>query len=119
MSSEPISTEVSWLFGSTGGTTPTADAVALGEAARVDRQFFVAMAEIFLEPIAADRAEVALDMHAEHLLELAPQMARDQMQRLLVHRAAFDRHRWRQTCSRPRWIRSTSELLPEPTGPIR
>ena len=30
-------------------------------------------------------------MHAEHLLELAPQMARDQMQRLLVHRASFDR----------------------------
>ena len=30
-------------------------------------------------------------MDAEHLLELAPQMARDEMQRLLVHRAAFDR----------------------------
>ena len=29
-------------------------------------------------------------MHAEHLLELAPQMARDQVQRLFVHRAAFD-----------------------------
>ena len=30
-------------------------------------------------------------MDPEHLLELAPQMARDEMQRLLVHRAAFDR----------------------------
>src|SRR5271156_6736936 len=30
-------------------------------------------------------------MHAEHLLELAPQMARDEMQRLFVHRASFNR----------------------------
>src|SRR5262249_12583747 len=30
-------------------------------------------------------------MHPQHLLELAPEMARDQMQRLLVHRASFDR----------------------------
>ncbi len=68
-----------------------ADAVALGEAAGDDRNFLVAVVELGLEPIAADRAEVALDVHAEHLLELAAQMARDQMQRLLVHRASFDR----------------------------
>src|SRR5208283_3842854 len=46
--------------------------------------------------IAADRTEIAFDMHPEHLLELAPQMARDQMERLLVHRASIDRvHRMR------------------------
>src|SRR5208282_492842 len=66
-------------------------AVALGEVARDDRKFLVAIVELGLEPITAYRAQVALDVHAKHLLELAPQMARDQMQRLLVHRASFDR----------------------------
>src|SRR5208337_2429528 len=66
-------------------------AVALGEVARDYRKFLVAVVELGLQAVAADRAEVALDMHAEHLLELAPQMARHEMQRLLVHRASFDR----------------------------
>src|SRR5271155_1444864 len=68
-----------------------ADAIALGEVARRDRKFFVAIVELGLEAIAADGAEVALDMHAEHLLEFAPQMPRHQVQRLLDHRASFDR----------------------------
>ena len=79
------------MFGSTGGTTPTPTRLRLEKLRADDRKFLVAIVELGLEPIAADRAEVALDMHAEHLLELAPQMARDQMQRLLVHRASFDR----------------------------
>ena len=68
-----------------------ADAIALGEVARDYRELFVAIVELGLEPVAAHRAQVALDMHPEHLLELAAQMARDEMQRLLVHRASFDR----------------------------
>ncbi len=55
-----------------------------------DREFLVAAAELFLQPEAADRAEIAFDMDAEHLFELAPQVTRDQVQRLLEHRAALD-----------------------------
>src|SRR5690242_10358679 len=68
MSSEPMSTEVSWLFGSTGGTTP----------------------------IPADRTQIAFDMDAQHLFEFAAKMARDEVQRLLVHRAALNRINWVQ-----------------------
>src|SRR5581483_10622846 len=73
-----------------------AHAVALGEVAGFDRDFLVALSELLLEPVATDRAEAALDVHAEHLFKLAPQLARDEMQRLFVHRAALDRvHRAR------------------------
>ena len=40
--------------------------------------------------VAADRTEIALDVNAEHFFKLFAQMARNQMQRLLEHRAAFD-----------------------------
>ena len=69
---------------------PHAHPIALREAARFDGEFFVALAEFLFEAIAAYRAQVAFDMHAEHFLELAAQMARNQVQRLLVHRAALD-----------------------------
>ena len=78
------------MFGSTGGTTPMPTRLRLENVRVIDRHFFVALAELFLDAEAADRAEIAFDVHAEHLLELAPQMARDEMQRLLGHRAAFD-----------------------------
>ena len=90
MSSQPISTEVSWLFGSTGGTTPMPRRPRLEKLTRADRHLLVAAAELLLQAVAAHRAEVALDLDAEHLLERRPQVARDQVQRLLVHRAALD-----------------------------
>ena len=58
---------------------------------RHDGELFVFAGVFVLQPVAAHRAEVALDVHAEHLLELLAQVARNQMQRLLEHRAAFDR----------------------------
>ena len=91
MSSLPISTEVSWLFGSTGGTTPMPTRLRFEKYARDDRDLLVAAAELLLQAEAAHRAEVALDVHAEHLLELLPQVAREEVQRLLEHRAALDR----------------------------
>ena len=48
------------------------DAIALRKVARRDRKFLVAIVELGLEAIAADGAQVALDMHAEHFLEFAP-----------------------------------------------
>ena len=54
------------------------------------RHVFVACRRALDEPVAADRAEVALDVHAEHLLELLAQMARHEMQGLLMDRATFD-----------------------------
>ncbi len=68
-----------------------ADAISLGEGARGDRKFLVAVVELGSQPVAADRAQVAFDMRPEHLFEFAAQMTRNQMQRLLVHRASFDR----------------------------
>src|SRR4030095_5548151 len=67
-----------------------ADAVTLRELARDDRELLVAGAELLLEAEAAHRAEVALDVDAEHLLELLPQVAREEVQRLLVHGAPVD-----------------------------
>ena len=68
-----------------------ADAVALRERLGDHRHFLVAAAELLLQPVAAHRAEIALDVHADHLLELFAQMTGDQMQRLLEHRAIVDR----------------------------
>src|SRR5438132_3378235 len=68
-----------------------ADAVALREEARVDRHLLVPAAVLLLQAEAAHRAEVALDVHAEHLLELLPQMARNEVEGLLGHRAVLDR----------------------------
>src|SRR5207247_730023 len=68
-----------------------ADAVALREEARAHRHLLVAAAVLLLQAEAAHRAEVALDVHAEHLLELLPQMARNEMEGLLGHRAVLDR----------------------------
>ena len=67
-----------------------ADAVPLRELAGDDRELLVAGAELLLQAEAADRAEVALDVHAEHLLEFLAQVAREKMERLLEHRAALD-----------------------------
>ena len=55
-----------------------------------DRELLVLAVVLVHQPVAADRAEIALDVNAEHLLKLFAQMARDQMQRLLEHRATFD-----------------------------
>src|SRR4030095_12139708 len=63
----------------------------LRERAQNDRHFFVARAELLLQAVPADGTEISLDMHAEHLLELAAQVARQQMQRFLLHRGALDR----------------------------
>src|SRR6266566_3098256 len=68
-----------------------ADAVALREEARVDRHLLVPAAVLLLQAEAAHRAEVALDVHAEHLLELLPQMARNEVEGLLGHGAVLDR----------------------------
>src|SRR5262249_12147682 len=68
-----------------------ADAIALGEVARDDRELLIARPVLLLEAEAAYRAEVALDVHAEHLLELLAEVPREQMERLLEHRATFDR----------------------------
>jgi hypothetical protein len=67
-----------------------ATAFLFREMHRDDRQVLVAAAEVVLQPEAADRAQVALDAHVQHLLELAPELPRDQVQRLLLHRAALD-----------------------------
>ena len=67
-----------------------ADAVALGKFRAVDRKLLVLAAVLVLQSVAADRAEIAFDVHAEHLLELLAQVAWNQMERLLEHRAAFD-----------------------------
>ena len=79
------------MFGSTGGTTPMPMRLRFEKSTRHDRELFVAAAELVLQAEAAHRAEVALDVDAEHLLELLAQVARDEVQRLLEHRAAFDR----------------------------
>ena len=63
---------------------------ALGEVDGADRHLLVAAAELIHQAVAADRAEIALDLDAEHLLEGRPEVARNQVQRLLVDRAAFD-----------------------------
>ena len=63
---------------------------SLGELHGADRHVLVLAAEFVHQPQAADRAEVALDLDAEHVLERLAQMARDQVQRLLEHRAALD-----------------------------
>src|SRR6266404_6202679 len=68
-----------------------ADAVALREDARHDRHLFVPATELLLQSVPADRAEVALDVRAEHLLELFAEMSGNEVQRLLEHRAAVDR----------------------------
>src|SRR6266478_1128461 len=68
-----------------------ADPVPLREEARGDRHLLVAAAVLFLQAEAAHRAEVALDVHAEHLLELLPQMARNEVEGLLGHGAVLDR----------------------------
>ena len=67
-----------------------AAAAALGERHGADRHLLVAPAELLHQAIAADRAQVALDLGAQHLLERRPQMAGDQMERLLVDRAVVD-----------------------------
>jgi hypothetical protein len=55
------------------------DPVALREVAGLDRKLLVAQLIFSFEPVTADRAQIALNIHTKHLLELAPQMARDQM----------------------------------------
>src|SRR4029453_3033978 len=67
-----------------------ADAVPLREDAGGDRDLLVAPAELLLQAEAAHRAEVALDVHAEHLLELLAEVARDEGQRFPRHRAALE-----------------------------
>jgi hypothetical protein len=54
-------------------------AIPLGELARDDRELLVPGTELLLQPEAAHRAEVALDVDAEHLLELLPQVARQEV----------------------------------------
>src|SRR5690606_20050936 len=68
-----------------------ADAALLREALELDRHVLVAAAELEIEAMPSDRRDVAFDVHTEHLLELAPEVSRDQLQRLLVHRRARDR----------------------------
>src|SRR5207245_10180733 len=51
-------------------------------------------AEALLKPVTANRTQVAFDMNAQHLFEFAAKMTRDQMERLLMHRAALDRVNW-------------------------
>src|SRR4029079_3972517 len=68
-----------------------ADAVPLREHARDDRHLFVVPAELVFQAEAAHRAEVAFDVGAEHLLELFPQVAGEEVQGLLEHRTTFDR----------------------------
>src|SRR5581483_8594467 len=68
-----------------------ADAVPLREVLELDREVLVAAAELVVEAPARDGRHVALDVHAEHLLELFAEMARDELQRLLVHRRVRDR----------------------------
>src|SRR5262249_43879051 len=67
------------------------DPVALREEARDHRHLLVAAAPFLLETEPAHGAEVALDVHAQHLLELLAEVPGDQVQRLLGHRAALDR----------------------------
>ena len=62
----------------------------LGIGDGLDRHFLVTVAEFRLEPKVTDRAEIAFDGDVQHLLEFPPQVARDQVQRLLVHGAAVD-----------------------------
>ena len=119
MSSLPISTDVSWLFGSTGGTTPMPLRLRFENERVDDRKFFVACAKLFLQAETTDRAQIAFDMNAQHFLEFLAQMARNEMQRLLEHWTAFDGINRIDELSRPRCSLSTSELLPEPPGPIR
>src|SRR5262249_61666375 len=65
--------------------------VPLREALGRARDLLVPPAVLLLQPEAAHGTEIALDVHAEHLLELLPEVARDQMERLLGHRAVLDR----------------------------
>ena len=67
-----------------------ADARAFGEFGRANRELLVLAGVLVNQLVATDRTEIALDMNAEHFFKLFTQMARNQMQRLLEHRATFD-----------------------------
>src|SRR4051812_13030405 len=57
----------------------------------MDAHVFVSAAVCVFERVAALRAEVALDVYAVVLLDLGAKLLRDEVQRLFVHRAVFDR----------------------------
>ena len=67
-----------------------ADARAFGEFGRANRELLVLAVVLVNQLVAADRTEIALDVNAEHFFKLFAQVARNQMQRLLEHRATFD-----------------------------
>ena len=93
-----------------------ADPRALGKFNRVDRELFVFAVVLMLQFVAAHRTQVAFDVHAEHFFKLFAQVARNQMERLFEHRAAFD------GIDRPRWLRGRDGVFrPEsffPSPPV-
>ena len=67
-----------------------ADALLLGKDDAVNEHVLVAPAVDMLQVVAALRAELALDVDAIVLGDFRAQFERDQVQRLLMHRAVFD-----------------------------
>ena len=78
-------------FGVGGLEGADADAGLLREQNAVDRDVLDFAFPLVVEAVAADGAEIALDVGAEVLAEIGAQLFGDKVQRLLVHGAAFDR----------------------------
>ena len=76
-----------------------ADPRAFGKLHRADRKFLVLAGILLNEFVAAHRAEVALDVHAEHFFKLFAQMARNQVQAALRTSGS---PRWHKTVRFPR-----------------
>ena len=113
---------MSWLLGSDGENVPIPHAALLREDDPLDRHVLVPAPVPLRQRRPADRAQVALDVQPVLPLHLRPQLLRDQVQRLLVHRAALDRVDRALLGPRvplqPPLSSVTIVDLPPPTGPI-
>ena len=90
MSSEPIRTEVSWLLGSTGGTTPMPRRARLLNAMVLTGKFsYLPSCSLIRRQRQTGHRSPSI-LGAQHVLERLAQMARDQVQGLLEDRAALD-----------------------------
>ncbi len=60
------------------------------EGHRADRHLLVLTGELVHQAVPGDRINVSLDPHAQHLLERAPKVARDEAERIAIVGRAFD-----------------------------
>ena len=83
------------------GESADADTILLRKNNAVNQNILVtAMVNVF-EVVAALRAQLAFDVDAIVAFDFRPEFGRNQMQRLFVHRAVFDRINGAVTGARP------------------